>query len=359
MTENSLQILGGFSHKLASIEPSLVNAQPAMSSSFIPSTIVSDSLNAPNRRLPQPTLPSTIPKQSFPVSDPFDNLNQESKFETRPKASHEQTSTPVIDLIGSPNELKSTTPNGASSQNGVYSLGPADSFTYDLCEIDEPLQANIKPKKLSMDSRLSMEDIFQSDRRYVPPKSLPDHQIYEESLSVPSQNSSISSFKMSPSEFSKHPKPSSRTMFQDLSDSPNIQRRRQRLFISDVLRNSPSIDTFYVEGATVGIDAMKVEEDPISKRLYFFLIVEFEEIQNSFVSAPVRVDPNLCREVLNLSPDEYQVMLEKLSSKKERKQFKINMCTKLGELLSGKFIFQINQSSDPPYVGTIVSFLTE
>jgi hypothetical protein len=360
LTENSLKVLGGFAPKV----PPVHFPELPVGSSLVPSSIVPDSLNppsVPSQQNVQVTLISTFSKQPPPISTPFpyhDNV-QESKFESLPKVSSEPTPARVFDLIGSPNELKSTTPNGIS-QNGVHSVDvTADPFTYDLCDIDEPLQTETKPKNnFQLDPRLHIQDIFQPGRGTEPPKSRShheEHQVSDESLSAPSQNSSISPFKMSPTEISKYPKPSSRSMFQDLSDSPNIQRH-QRLFILDILRNPPSLNTYYVEGSTIGIDALKVEDDPISKQPFFYVIVQFEEIENS---STVRVDSNLCREILNLAPDDYRVMLEKLSSKKERKQFKLNLCTKLGELLNGKFIFQRNQSTGLPYVGTILSFLTE
>jgi hypothetical protein len=365
LTENSLKILGGSAPKpptAGTVPPSFElpiqsAPRPSLTAPTSPLNAPSSTFNAPpiqpyqQVQLIRPLFPPKFPP---PTSSSRADANQESKFETRPKTSVDQTSTRVIDLIGSPDELKSTTQNGFHS---VVEL--ADPFTYDLCEIDES-QTNRSyeiPKQHQLDSRIQIQDPLQPGKgAHLPTDNQLDQerpQVSEETLSAPSQNSSISPFRISPNDTSTYTKTS--LMFQDLSDSPKVQQRR-RLFISDILRNSPSMTTYYIEGTTVGIEAMKVEEDPISKQLRFLVIVQFEEIENSSFS--VRIDPNLCQILLKLAANDYRIMLDKLSTKVEKRQFKLNLCSKLG-VLCGKFTFQINHSVGLPYVGTILSFLTE
>lgn len=281
--------------------------------------------------------------------------HQESKYESRPK----QT---VVDLIRSPNrDLPPAISKFPTTSVVSHQHDESSSFAYDLHEFEEFSHmhdekiADCNPK-----SGIYIQDVL----RRTPSMTIADqitkttpitsnqeiHQISDESQFT-SQTSSISPFVISAETKDPH------RVVQDLSSSPvrvSASPRVSRKFIREIIERPTSADSYYIEGATVGIEALKVEIDPVSQLGYFYVIVLFEELENT-ERFPLLVDPTLCREILKISPDEYALMLHKLSSKSERREFKVITCTKFTELM-GKFTFLVNKSKNEAYIGTIISF---
>jgi hypothetical protein len=342
-----------------------------------------------------------------PRSTPASQHPQESKFEIRkvlnlpnPYLAVQRSSVPCIDLITSPNEVKTST--NLTKQKRISpqpkTMIQVDDeqtipFAYDLCDIDETYQIDPQRNQTPFESRLQVQDVFQPGRR-VSPATTTLHQSQNSSHSdseksqnqnppqmnivdfdvnqlsggsqgTTSQTSSITPFVISPdnSAMKYHRKASPiQSSFHDLSGSPHERSPLPRFYISDLLfrPSPPPIQSYYIEGEAIGVEAIKVDHDPLTHQLRFFIIILFEEKEQktSLTSYPILVDTHLCQEILKLSPMEYQQMLEKLTNKSERKEFKVMTCTQLTEL-TGKFRFQVNPSHrQDAYVGILLSFIS-